>query len=436
MAIQHSPDQLNAIDGIQRQILDSSLDKFQLMVLTGSAGTGKTTVVKELLTQIKQWNPLANIVLAATTNRAATIMEEIVRQRVRTVHKVFKLRPEVTKFGKEALISSGKCEIPFGSVVIIDESSMIGDTFLKAIANITTTLALKIVFVGDPFQLPPPNDTCSIFDGSMATFTLTQVHRQAGGNPILDKANEFREYIDGTRPEMPKLQTCINTKGEGIHVLSHADFITQFVSKYVNYTAGAPIDIPLCTFTNDSAIGYNTMVRKATYFLSGEIKPFYPGERLIANSVVLFGKDTIINNNEVVHVISYTPSTPKDSLYNGMRGYMVTVKGDYISNIKSDIKRVFVPESKLSLETALKVLKDTALKSRSKHDWVSFYALKNSIADLRPPFAGTTHKAQGGTFPAIFIDTININKCRDTRTRARLMYVALTRATTNVYINS
>lgn len=78
----------------------------------------------------------------------------------------------------------------------------------------------------------------------------------------------------------------------------------------------------------------------------------------------------------------------------------------------------------------------TAIQNNTKLDWTYFYNLKNTLADLRPPFAGTTHKAQGGTFPAVFIDKLNINKCRDSHTKARLFYVALTRATTNVYINS
>ena len=80
--------------------------------------------------------------------------------------------------------------------------------------------------------------------------------------------------------------------------------------------------------------------------------------------------------------------------------------------------------------------KATAIKSKTKPNWEKFYNLKNSLADLRPPFAGTTHKAQGGTFPAVFIDRLNINKCRDSATKARLLYVALTRASKNVYINS
>ena len=303
--------------------------------------------------------------------------------------------------------------------------------FLKAIVDIVKKQFLKLVFVGDPFQLPPPSDICSIFDGSLSTFTLTQIHRQVGGNPVLEKANEFREYIEGIRDTEPVLETNINAKGEGIHVLPHADFVTKFIGKYMHYSAGAEVDIPVCTYTNESAINYNSMIRKAAYFLEDTIEPFYTGERLITNSIVVHGDKTVLANNEVVYVNKY-----EEAELCNIPGYYVTVRGDYNQFTKSNIKTVFSPKTKVAADKVLDVWKKQAKADKSKQGWVEYYKLKNSLADLRPPFAGTTHKAQGGTFPAVFIDKLNINKCRNKITKARLFYVALTRAKENVYVNS
>ena len=227
------------------------------------------------------------------------------------------------------------------------------------------------------------------------------------------------------------METNINSKGEGIHVLPHSEFVTKFVEKYIDYSAGAEVDIPLCTYTNESAINYNSMVRKAAYFLEDTMEPFYPGERLIANSVVLHGDKTILTNNEIVYVDSYVEAESYD-----IPGYIVTIQGEYNKYQKSNIKSVFSPRTKAAAEKILKEEKALAVKSKSKTGWQAYYKIKNSLADLRPPFAGTTHKAQGGTFPAVFIDKTNINKCKNRATRARLFYVALTRASENVYINS
>ena len=426
-----SQDQLDAVDNICDELVNSNPNSHAIAVLTGSAGTGKTTVVREIINKINTDSPLTNIELCATTHRAAIVLENIARASVTTGHALFKLRPGVTKHGKENLTYAGICEVPDGSVVIIDESSMIGNQFLKAIVDIVKERNLKLLFIGDPFQLPPPSDTCSIFDGSLATFTLTKVHRQLGGNPVLEKANEFREYIEGIRNTEPVLETKINSKGEGIHVLPHSEFVTKFVEKYIDYSAGAEVDIPLCTYTNESAINYNSMVRKAAYFLEDTIEPFYKGERLITNGIVMHGDKTILTNNEIVYVDAYGEGESY-----GIPGYFVRLIGTYNEYTKSNVKKVFSPKTKAAADKVLKEQKALAVKSKSKTGWVEYYKIKNYLADLRPPFAGTTHKAQGGTFPAVFIDKLNINKCRDKTTRARLFYVALTRASKNVYINN
>ena len=227
------------------------------------------------------------------------------------------------------------------------------------------------------------------------------------------------------------LETKINSKGEGIHVLPHSEFVTKFVEKYIDYSAGAEVDIPLCTYTNESAINYNSMVRKAAYFLEDTIEPFYKGERLITNGIVMHGDKTILTNNEIVYVDAYGEGESY-----GIPGYFVRLIGTYNEYTKSNVKKVFSPKTKAAADKVLKEEKALAVKSKSKTGWVEYYKIKNYLADLRPPFAGTTHKAQGGTFPAVFIDKLNINKCRDKTTRARLFYVALTRASKNVYINS
>ena len=433
MSFTLSHDQVIAVQGICDTLLDADPGTSSIAVLTGSAGTGKSTVVAELIQQASVHHNDVHVELCATTHRAASVLQDIVGHPVQTGHAVFKLRPSVTKYGKEELKATGPCDIPHGSLVIFDEASMIGDKFLQAIVDTVQDRALKLLFVGDSYQLPPPVDRCSLFDGSLTTFTLTKVHRQNTGNPILDKAIEFREFIAGNRSQEPVLETCINDLGEGIHVLPHADFVSSFVQKYMSYDTGAEVEAPLCTFTNESAINYNMMIRKAAYFLEDTIAPFYEGERLIANSVVQHDGRTILNNNEIVTIRSFQENEYTEY---SIPGHSLVVEGDYDKYTKSSIKNVFVPLNRMVADKALNELKAEAISAKNKAVWVRFYDLKNRLADLRPPFAGTTHKAQGGTFPAVFIDKTNIMKCRDQVTRARLLYVALTRASKNVYINS
>jgi len=136
MSFQFSQDQLDAVDNICDELITSNPKNHTLAVLTGSAGTGKTTVVREIINKININSPLTSIELCATTHRAATVLEDIAGASVTTGHALFKLRPTINKYGKEVLTKAGICEIPYRSVVIIDESSMIGNQFLRAIVDI------------------------------------------------------------------------------------------------------------------------------------------------------------------------------------------------------------------------------------------------------------------------------------------------------------
>ena len=171
------------------------------------------------------------------------------------------------------------------------------------------------------------------------------------------------------------IKTNINSKGEGIHVLPHAEFVTKFVQKYIDYSAGAEVDIPLCTYTNESAINYNSMVRKAAYFLEDTMEPFYPGERLIANSVVMESEKIILTNNETVHVMGY-----EDAEYEEIPGYLVTVRGDFCEYLKTDVKKVFSPITPTAANRVLAEYKKQAIREKDKSHWVHYYGIKNALA--------------------------------------------------------
>lgn len=429
MSLKPSPDQQAALIGMLRLINTTPSNASCACILTGFAGSGKTTVVTQLLIELEDNNlPYS---LAATTHKAASVLSDITGRSVATVYSLFGLRPSVNRQGVETIVrTTRRLGIVPGSVVLIDESSMVSNKLLTKIAHIAKELYLRVIFVGDKYQLDPTKGICTIFDGSLPTFELTTMHRQQAGNPILDLADQYRAVIDKKTTQFPQLSTQVNQQGEGIHLLEEKEFTQKFVSKYLNYTVGTKVDIPLCAYTNAKAIQYNAIIRKSKYFLEDVVQPFYPGELLVCNSSVLEGNKVILNNNQECLVHSYTSSI-KDNFLNG---YMVAVTPMYAPD--ADLTYVFVPRSSDELKAYKDKLVSCVKSPEDDLQWPDYYSRINSIADLRPPFAGTTHKAQGGTYTSVFIDKKDIDTCRNPITRAKLMYVALTRARKNVYVLS
>ena len=67
-------------------------------------------------------------------------------------------------------------------------------------------------------------------------------------------------------------------------------------------------------------------------------------------------------------------------------------------------------------------------------NWIAYYFLKDHMCDLRYNESCTIHCAQGSTYNRCFIDLNDLNLCTAHSVKARLMYVALSRAKDKVYI--
>jgi ATP-dependent exoDNAse (exonuclease V) alpha subunit len=68
----------------------------------------------------------------------------------------------------------------------------------------------------------------------------------------------------------------------------------------------------------------------------------------------------------------------------------------------------------------------------AKKDWMNYFRLKNEFSDFRFAYASTVHKSQGSTYDTVYIDLEDISVCRDLSQLARMLYVAISRATTRV----
>lgn len=116
--------------------------------LAGAAGTGKSTLVKQLLSKWK------SVTLIAPTGRAARRLTEVTGRVASTVHSAIYGAPEVDRVTGQLSWPPPKQLGDEGELVVCDEASMINQDLAYDIREALHPKA-KLLWVGDPHQLPP-----------------------------------------------------------------------------------------------------------------------------------------------------------------------------------------------------------------------------------------------------------------------------------------
>ncbi len=180
MLQEHQHIQLN--DQQQQGIMAAFQSK--ISIITGGPGTGKTTLIKALLSLLEREK--LNYKLAAPTGRAAKRMMEGTGRQATTVHRLLEVDPVTMQFTYN---DHNALTLDF---LIIDEASMI-DTFLALAIIKEMPLPAHIVFIGDIHQLPSVGPGNFLHDliksGKIATTMLAHIFRQAQNSMIITNAH-------------------------------------------------------------------------------------------------------------------------------------------------------------------------------------------------------------------------------------------------------
>lgn len=138
----------------------------RLSVLTGTAGTGKTTVIRSLVQGIKVTEPRHDFLLLAPTGKAALILRDRINDPnvvVMTIHGFLMRKSWINKSNFTLKVSGG--EKHQASTVIIDECSMIEVMlFCTMLRALDMNNIERLILVGDYNQLPPIGPGKIFFD--------------------------------------------------------------------------------------------------------------------------------------------------------------------------------------------------------------------------------------------------------------------------------
>lgn len=192
----------------QRAIVNYVVHKEQNVFFTGSAGTGKSVVLRHLVQELYRKHGQVNVGVTASTGLAACNING------QTVHKYLSIglgtgSPQdlANRIKKQGAAKRKWRSI---KVLIVDEISMIDGNLFTKIDQVAQILrnsqqpfgGIQVVCTGDFFQLPPVSrdglsqycfQSPSWARAMTHTITLTQVFRQKGDTELIDMLNALRK---------------------------------------------------------------------------------------------------------------------------------------------------------------------------------------------------------------------------------------------------
>lgn len=170
----------------------------RVSVLSGYAGTGKTTALRAISQAAGD-----KMVIVAPTGKAALRVREATGLRASTLHRWMYQPVENRKTGETRFErrKAEQIEVPPAGVVAVDEASMLTREHWDELYEVCTQLRLNILLIGDGFQLPPVSrggerKPFSVFARDFPAHervALTEVMRQVEDSPIVRAGTLVRE---------------------------------------------------------------------------------------------------------------------------------------------------------------------------------------------------------------------------------------------------
>lgn len=461
--IELSVDQTNALNSIKEWLyreIKCPDDCFYR--LTGSAGTGKTTLLSKLVKDLEGIYRFKTCVSAPTHKAKKVITAKTKCPNAETVQALLGLKPDLDleNFDVNNPVFSpvNNKKLASYKLILIDESSMINNDLYATIKSDAIKFGVKLLFIGDLLQLPPVKESYSkALVEPINGYDLTEIIRQQNTNPLLEILNILREDILNSTHnyiDFLKLNPLNMTDKEGYKVLGGAEFGQELISafKSLEYQQDRNY-VRYISWTNQAIQTANSYIRKNIY--ANTTNPITEGELLLGYKTVTDDENfPLIVNSEDYIVDKYSVDTD----HNGIKVIYATVKYLDVEGDKGHTLKILYPDNEnyLTYLSEREPLLETAKSKKGKY-WRFYFEFRNRFALLEsimgnPPYAGakptlidskdisygygiTIHKSQGSTYDTVFVNMKDINNNPDAIERKKLLYVALSRASNKVYIN-
>lgn len=173
----------------QKQGLKIAVDRYKrgerCTIIAGYAGTGKSTLVKFIISALPNINPQTDVVYTSFTGKATQVLAKKGNKNTSTLHKLLFIshpRPDGT-YTRIPVTT-----IPY-KIVVVDEISMVPKSLIQKLAS----YRVHVIGLGDPFQLPPVNKNEDNHLLDNPHIFLDEIMRQEEGNEIIDLSMKIRK---------------------------------------------------------------------------------------------------------------------------------------------------------------------------------------------------------------------------------------------------
>ena len=459
----------------QQQEVFDAIKKFMesdasVFILRGYAGTGKTTMVKVIADYLAQSR---DVHLMAPTGRAARVLYEKTCYPAVTIHKaIYEKACVVSKKNvKDIAESEFKFVFPIrrsehdGRIIaIVDESSMMcsrkieHELFVFGTDNLMEDLldfvrpnfGGKVIFVGDPAQLPPVGE--SVSNALRADYfrerglkvmeaELTEVLRQKGDSIILKNAMMIRDLLKKEK----RNSLVFEEKKNDVETVPS----DEFLNKYLAYRkeSGKHDSVVIC-YSNRAASKYNSDIRKSLY---GDDVPLRVNDiLLITQNNYRLGR----MNGEFVPVLEIGARTQQSApVYAqvGSEKKRIIITINFVQVVVPDgdgipMRCMLIEDLLTSDKAGISIDENRALYinfcMRNPHLKQGTQAFADALmSDLyytaikaKYGYAVTGHKCQGGEWGKVFVDYTDRTGLNDDS--LRWAYTATTRAQKTLYVTN
>lgn len=437
MSLTLTSDQSKALELAKKFSSIESEEK--VMILRGSAGTGKTTLLKYIHYELE--SKFDNVAVCAPTNKAARVIHQKTGIHAGTIHKL------LFRFEEDAEgVLQIKRNIPNAEktvLIIADEASMIGDRseasesifgnvhLLSELLNFLSQCAAgsRLLFVGDPCQLPPVgyenHENSPALDKQYLERTkgwkvvlaeLRETMRQVADSYILEGATSLRNHL---------------LYGEQ-HYSVNPRFLpgtTATIRKYLeHYDMDDDSKMMKIAWTNKDVNWWNRTMRER---LDLTAAPLMPGTKVLIDRSRAEG-EKLIPKGETAHIFEVGDKVQEFAGLNFLPVSVMVI--DEHGVVTAEQKALALLEYLASDRGALaddqeKHLKKEALRCNEKYRETKLVGddpYMNALR-LRYAYALTCHKAQGSEYENVIVHP------HQPTGDLRWLYTAITRAKTELY---